>query len=154
MLILSKEIGTVYSNIAVDKKLNLVDVEKSQGHTIIDMGEDYFTDGLPHPMIDPAQRNNRLEKEASMNETGIVLFDCVLGYGSHEDPASTIVKSITQAKSKNPNAIFIGSVCGTDKDIQNRTVQENLLKKAGAIILPTNAQAAKLASILVKKARG
>jgi len=154
MLILSKQIGIVYSNIAVDKKLNLVDVEKSQGHTIIDMGEDYFTDGMPHPMIDPTQRNNRLQKEASMNETGIVLFDCVLGYGSHEDPASTIVKSITHAKAKNPNAIFIGSVCGTDKDFQNRLAQESLLKKAGAIVLPTNAQAAMLASILVKKARG
>lgn len=154
MLILSKELGDVYSNIAVNKKLNLVDVEKSVAHTIIDMGEDYFTDGMPHPMIDPAQRNNRLAKEAKANETGIVLFDCVLGYGSHEDPAAGLAKVIADAKKAKPELTFVGSVCGTDKDPQNRLNQEEKLKKAGAIILPTNAQAATFAAMLMKKARG
>lgn len=154
MLILSKELGDVYSNIAINKKLNLVDVEKSVGHTIVDMGEDYFTDGMPHPMIDPTQRNNRIVREAKETDTGIVLFDCVLGYGSHEDPATGLAKVILEAKKAKPNLTFIGSVCGTDNDPQNRLNQEDKLRKAGAIVLPTNAQAATYASLLLKKARG
>lgn len=154
MLTLSKELGDVYSNIAVNKKLNLVNVEKSVGHSIIDMGEDYFTDGMPHPMIDPTQRNNRLLKEAKEADTGVILFDCVIGYGSHEDPAEGLVRVISEAKKVKPNLIFVGSVCGTDKDPQNRLKQEEKLKRVGAIVLPTNAQAATYASMIMKKARG
>ena len=152
LLILNQKLPNVYSNIAIDKKFNLADPEKSQQNTILDMGEDYFTDGQPHPMIDPNQRGNRIIKDGKDQDTAVVLFDCVLGYGSHEDPAASVVKAINEVKKTRGNSVvFVGSVTGTDRDPQNRLQQEQKLTQAGAIILPTNAQAAEFVVSVVSK---
>ena len=151
-LILKDKVQNLYSNIAIDKKYNLENPELSKENTIIDMGEDFFTDGLPHPMIDPNQRANRIIKDGLDKDTALVLFDCVLGYGSHEDPSNSIVKAINEVKKARGNSIlFVGSVTGTDRDPQNRLDQENKLKKAGALILPTNAQASEFVASFYKK---
>ncbi len=156
MLLLSDTVGKVYSNIAVDKEFVLKNPEESQFHTIVDMGEDYFTDGMAHPMIDPRLRSERIKKEVADLETAIILLDCVLGYGSHEDPANEIVKAIFEANKvlNGREVVYVASVTGTEKDPQIRSKQVKTLETAGVVVLPTNAQAAQYAALLLKSKGG
>lgn len=155
MLLLNKEVGEIYSNIALDKEHMLKDVEVSQNNTLIDMGEDYFTDGAPHPMIDIRQRAERLKREVQDESVAVIILDCVLGYGSHEDPAGALVAAIREAKelSGERHITFIASVCGTGSDIQNREVQEKELREAGVIVMPSNAQASRIAAQILGNLR-
>lgn len=151
LLILNEQLGDVYSNIAVDPAFELKDPELSQGHTVLDMGEDYFTDGRPHPMIDPELRGQRIIKDGLDPQTGIILFDCVLGYGSHDIPEESIIQAIKKVQEKRKDVVFIGSVTGTEKDPQSLARAERSLSETGAFVLPTNAQAAAFAVKVLKK---
>ncbi len=153
MLILKQQLGSVYSNIASDDKYLLKDPEVSFNHTIVDMGEDYFTDGMPHPMIDPRLRSERIKKEMMDADTAILLLDCVLGYGSHSDPAGALVEAIKEGQRTldNKHIVMIASVCGTELDPQIRSAQEEKLRQAGVIVTSTNAQAARLAAYVLSQ---
>jgi len=157
MLIVKKDIDNIYSNISLKGTKELENVEKSEKNTFLDMGDDYFTDGRPHPMIDPRLRVDRIEEEAKDNEVSVILLDLVLGYGSHEDPAGEAVKAIEKARELSEkdgrHITFISSICGTDKDIQDFEEQEKKLKDAGVIVMKSNAQAARLASLIINKSR-
>lgn len=150
-LILKNEGISCYSNIAIDKPYQLTDVWSSKENTLIDMGDDDFTRGRPHPMIDYTLRNKRIIKEAEDKDTAILLLDVVLGYGSHLKPAEDLVPVIQMAKQKNSHLQVICSVTGTNNDPQNREQVMASLQKAGAVVLPTNCDAAMLAACCLKK---
>ena len=120
-----------------------------QKHSILDLGADEFTVGVPHPMIDFNLRNEFIIKTAQDKEVGVVLLDIVLGYGANDDPAGAIVPAIKQAKLINSDLIFIASICGTEEDLQNFEKQKQMLLYAGVILLPTNAMAVKAAVELI-----
>jgi FdrA protein len=153
MKMLGKEGYKIYSNIPLSPKLKLVDVHKSFEHTCIDLGDDDFTVGKPHPMIDPTARVERLPREATDNEVAIILMDFVLGYGSNIDPAGEMLESIINAKQgmKNINKYLcvVGYICGTEGDPQGYRSQSEKLEKAGVILMPSNAQAVKLCSLIL-----
>lgn len=153
LLLLEKSINPIYSNIAINKDNNLKNIETSERNSLIDMGEDYFTDGMPHPMIDMRLRVERIKKEALDIEVAVILLDCVLGFGCHEDPAGALCEAINEARrlAGNRYICFISSVCGTDDDIQNKKEQERKLKDAGVIVMPSNAQAALLSKSILEK---
>ena len=83
------------------------------------MGEDYFTEGKPHPMIDPEARAKRIVVEGNDPETGIILLDCVLGYGSHHYPSESIIKAIRKVRETRNDIVFVCSITGTSKDPQS-----------------------------------
>jgi len=145
----------IYSNIPLAPELRLLDVHKSVEHTCVDLGDDDFTVGKPHPMIDPVARVERLPKEATDDEVAIVLMDFVLGYGSNVDPAGEMLETIKNAKiamkDKNKYLCVIGYICGTEGDPQNYKSQRDKLEKAGVILMPSNAQAVKLTSLILGK---
>lgn len=149
-MVILKELG-VFSNIAKDRDHCLLHAEKSRGNTVIDMGDDYFTDGLPHPMIDFRIRADRIVKEAEDEETAVIMMDCVLGFGAHEDPAGELVRAVGKAREKagDRNICFLASVCGTGRDSQNRRLQEEKLSAAGVLVYPSNARMAKAAVEIV-----
>lgn len=151
ILIAEKVVGHVYSNICTGDYL-LKNVEQSEGHCYIDMGEDYFTDGMPHPMIDTRLRVQRLKKEAQDESVAAIVFDCVIGYGSNEDPAGALAAAIKEARAAagGRHITFIASICGTDGDFQNRAEQQRKLEDAGVIVLNSNAQAGMLAAEIMK----
>lgn len=151
MLIFQKSLNNVYANIAMKESFKLPNPDQSIEHTIVDLGEDYFTDGLAHPMIDPRLRNERLIREANDSSTAVILLDCVIGYGSHENPALEIVQSIKQSKqnSHGKTIDYVASVTGTASDVQSRAKQIAILEDAGVTVLPTNAQAAQYALLLI-----
>ena len=105
------------------------------------MGDDEFTQGRPHPMIDPSLRDARIRDEVADPTTAVVLFDVVLGYGSSADPTAGLLGVIGAAKAKATAAgrtvAFIGYVCGTDLDPQNREQgrgRSQVRRRAGGVV--------------------
>ncbi|NIF22768.1 acyl-CoA synthetase FdrA [Candidatus Pantoea multigeneris] len=127
----------VYSNIHPDPAFRLQDVNQSQGHTFLDFGDDDFTNGKPHPMIDPTNRISRLIQEARDPEVAVIVMDFVLGFGSHTDPVGVMIEAIREAKAiaaadQRPLEI-LGYVLGTDLDTPSLHQQCQLLTDAGVI---------------------
>jgi succinyl-CoA synthetase alpha subunit len=148
-LLLGKTLGNVRSNAPVDPRDRLDDVWTARGHTVIDLGDDVFTRGRPHPMIDHRLRNERLLKEASDPQVGLILFDVVLGYGSHPDPAAEMAPVLREARDKAPDIAFVGFVCGTERDPQGLLQQEARLREEGVLLADCNAAAVRLAAAIV-----
>ena len=94
MMMLSGVGIDVYSNIAWNRRFLLKNPEESRANTCIDMGDDYFTRGKPHPMLEPGMRVPRYLAEASNKDVGILLFDVILGYGCHRDPAGVMAEAV------------------------------------------------------------
>lgn len=121
----------------------------ANGYEVIDLGDDMYTQGKPHPMIDPEVRINKIKEYASDVNTGVILFDCVLGYGSHPDMAgalsSTIKEAIQKAKNEGRELYFVATVCGTEHDPQSYVESTKTLKDSGVIVLDSNAKAVRLA---------
>jgi FdrA protein len=152
MLYLQKNFGNIYSNTPLDKDYKLKDNRISEKDTIVDLGDDEFTKGKAHPMIDPSYRKVRLKNESEDSEVAVILLDVVLGYGSHIDPAGALVESILTAKKefekRKKYLSVIASVCGTEDDPQKLSSQEEKLKTAGVICMPSNYQAVRLAAAI------
>lgn len=131
----------------------ILEAADGQKHTTVDLGEDKFTVGRPHPMIDERLRNERILAAAGDPATAVILLDVVLGYGAHPDPAGALVPAIegaVKAAAKGKRGLaFVASVCGTPADPQGLERQEARLAAAGVLLAPSNAQAARLAAALV-----
>jgi hypothetical protein len=156
MFILKDSVGEVYSNIPLKPKLKLQDLSKGQKHCCIDLGDDYFTKGRPHPMISPELRNRYIVNEADDPEVAVLLLDIVLGYGSHMDMAGALSESIKTAKLKATKRgggylAVVTSVCGTTADPQDYVCQVKKLQEVGAVVMPSNAQAARFAAMIAIK---
>lgn len=128
-------------------------VYKSEHHQIIDLGDDMYTQGTPHPMIDPANRLKALESAASDDEIAVVLLDNVLGYGSHKNMAAqlapAIEKFLAAKKDAGQEVVVLATVVGTDKDVQGYDSQRRILEGAGAVICDTNDQMVRTALNLI-----
>jgi FdrA protein len=146
-ILFSRMIPHVYSNVPVGTARLLKDSLKSEKNTVVDMGEDEFTVGRPHPMIDYSLRNRRISQEANDPETAVILLDIVLGHGSHPDPASELSAVISKARKK---VAVVCSITGTDQDPQRRSEVEKRLRSAGAIVMSSNAAASKLAGQIIR----
>jgi len=133
------------------KRAGVKDIE------VLDLGDDEYTAGKPHPMIDPDARAARIEASGADATVGILLLDVVLGYGSSPDPASPVVAAVAAARATAAAAgrelLVLGSVCGTLGDPQGLARQTALLEGAGIILAPTNAAAARLAAALATGVR-
>jgi FdrA protein len=144
--------GSVLSNAPLKHENQLADSLHSIKHTCVDLGEEEFTVGRPHPMIDNDLRTRRLLQEARDPEVAVIMLDVVIGYGAHPDPASELGPAIRQAKQlANRELIVVASVTGTEQDPKRLSAQVAELKAAGAIVCDSNAAAAKLVAHLVKR---
>jgi succinyl-CoA synthetase alpha subunit len=156
MILLHRLTGAVYSNNQTDPAFILKDPRVSIGHTIVDLGDDVFTVGRPHPMIDPSTRTDRIAAETGDSSIAVVLVDVVLGYGSHEDPAGAMVPFLVEARraaaDKGGYLPVIASVTGTPGDFQGFAGQVAKLEAAGCVVMPSNYRAAILAAKIVEKA--
>jgi FdrA protein len=154
LLVLQDYIPGVYSNAPLDKKFHLKDSLVSLENTLIDLGEDEFTVGRLHPMMDNDLRVRRLEAESNDPEVAVILLDVVLGYGAHADPASELAPAIKKAKDTAQQADrrleIIAVVSGTDEDPQDMQSQIEKLKQAGASVETSNDDAARYAGRLVR----
>jgi succinyl-CoA synthetase alpha subunit len=148
--------GTLAYEAALLLKDAIPDVERRRVHSLLDLGDDEYTVGRPHPMIDFRLRNERIALAADDPGTAVVLLDVVLGYGSHPDPAGELVPVLETARAQAARAgrelIVIGSVCGTSGDPQDLRAQEARLTATGVRLASSNARAARLALRVAREA--
>ena len=148
---------TAYSNAPTAGNDTLKRITLSQDNTIIDMGDDEFTQGRPHPMIDPSLRDARIRQEVDDPATAVVLFDVVLGYGSSLEPVAGLLGVIgtsrAAAKAAGRNVLFICNVCGTDTDPQSRKDIVAGLQAANVLVASSNAEAATWSAMVIAERR-
>ncbi|MEI6308215.1 MAG: acyl-CoA synthetase FdrA [bacterium] len=153
--LLEEGVGPVYSNIHKEKELQLLDPTRSRESSIIDLGDDFFTRGTPHPMIDPSGRAARITQEAEDPEVAVLLLDLVLGYGSHHDPAGAIYSAVVGAKEavrdRGGNLAVIASITGTTGDPQGLQRQRETLERAGCRVMASNWEAAALVERILQR---
>jgi FdrA protein len=155
MFLLSERLGAVASNIPLRVDWGLPAGETFRGHTALDMGADQFTQGRPHPMIDPLLLLRYVTQAAQDRETAVILLDIVLGFCAHPNPAGVYAPVIARCR-KEANAAgwtlpFIVSLCGTEQDPQRRSAQRAQLDAAGALVFESNAVAAHAALSFVDR---
>jgi succinyl-CoA synthetase alpha subunit len=155
ILILRDTLGDIHSNAPLKRTLKLTDPWTSNRNTIVDLGSEEFVEGRLHPMIDPTIRNQRIIQEAKDPTVAVLLLDIILGYGAHPDPAGALIESIIKAKNlakKHERYLpVVTSVCGTKQDPQNLILQEKKLRNAGVVVMPTNAEASRIAGLIVSR---
>ena len=154
MLIASARLGSVRSNIPLQPGWRLPDDLRSDGHLMIDFGDDRLTQGRPHPMIDNSLRAQRLVEEGSDPACGVVLFDVVLGHGAHPDPAAELGPAVRKAReaaaADGRDLAVVVALVGTAADPQGLVRQAEALQSEGASVHLSNAAAARVAVDLVE----
>jgi hypothetical protein len=155
-LILREAGLAVYSNAPLMVEYKLTDPNRSREHTLIDMGDEVFTLGRPHPMIDGALRRQRVLAEYSDPSVAVLLLDFILGFNAAMDPVGEILDAIGEGKRRRQatagHPTIVASICGTDGDAQDLALQSKMLREAGVHLFNSNAKAAAFCSELLKKA--
>ena len=146
MTIASQHIGPIYSNTPLNKEWT-IDAAPSGGHVCLDLGEEEYTDGRPHPMIDSEARIEHLQRQAEDPTVAVILLDIVIGDGAHTDPASLLAP--IAADIVRSGTAMVVYVLGTEQDPQGFESQRTAFRQAGCIVTETAARAALAAAALV-----
>jgi len=156
MKIMQELVGDVRSNVPLKPRLRLPDPHSSRGHACVDFEAAELTRGQ-HPVVDLGPRCERMSKEARDWETAVVVLDVVLGEGAHPDPAGGLAETIADAKKTTERGggylSVVASVVGTPKDPQGLVAQREKLERAEVVVMPSNAQAARMAALIATKGR-
>ncbi|HEY1014114.1 MAG TPA: hypothetical protein VGE07_15485 [Herpetosiphonaceae bacterium] len=136
--------GTLYA----EARLELERLGLAGQCDLTDYGDDQFTRGRPHPMIDWTLRLAELRRIAAEPATAVILLDVVLGHAAHQDPAPLLAPALAEIRQP-----VVAYVCGTDADPQDRRRQAAELAAAGALLADSNLAAAHLAGLLLKEAK-
>ncbi len=147
MTIVSRHIGPVFSNTPLEAGWALP--APPGAHVCLDMGEEEYTVGRPHPMIDPEARLEALRDHGSDPTVAAVLLDVVIGDGAHQDPASMLAPAAAEIVAS--GAAVVAYVLGTDRDPQGFEQQRSIMREAGCVVAETNARAALAAAALVNR---
>jgi FdrA protein len=149
LVILSGILGPVYSNTPIRKGWGLPAPDGA--HVCLDLGEEEYTKGRPHPMIDPEARIEHLRVEGARPDVAVVLLDVVLGYGAHDDPAGRLAPVCADIRAGGHGPAVVAYVLGTDNDPQGLAAQRKTLADAGCIVPPTAGRAALAAAALATR---
>jgi FdrA protein len=121
---------------------------------LVDLGDDEFTRGRPHPMLDPDARAAHVRRAGEASDVGVLLLDLVLGRAVHPDPATPLAAAIRDARrsaaSGGRHLAVVASIVGTDADPQGLRRQAATLEAAGVEVLPSNAEAARFAALVTR----
>lgn len=140
-------------NVAADAQHHHGMMLDAAGHQIIDLGDDFYTVGRPHPMIDPALRNQLITDLGSQPQVRVLLVDVVIGYGATADPAASLVQAWQKAcvaRDIDQPLFAIATVTGTEGDPQCRSLQIATLEDAGIAVVSSLPEATLLAAELIR----
>jgi len=138
----------VGGTMATEAKIIATALLGSEGHTFVDFGDDQYTTGRAHPMIDPTLRLEHLARAADDPQTAVLLLDVVLGHGAEADPAALLAPAIAGVRRP-----VVVAVVGTAADPQGLDRQVRTLADAGAEVHLSNARATRRAAELLGAAR-
>lgn len=154
MRAMQEKIGGIYSNCPLSPELKLKNSGISEKNTVIDYGEEEFTLGRPHPVIDPMVRKPAVLREAYDPEVAVLLMDFILTPPGHSDPAGFLIedikKAMSLAESRGGRLAVVASVLGTDADFQDAEKQRQKLRDAGVLVCETNYRAGLLAGEIIR----
>jgi len=122
-------------------------------HRMLDFGDDEYTRGRAHPMIDPTLRNEAIVQAGRDPRIGVMLLDFILGFGAHADPARAALPAISEAlaaaRADGRELGVVAHVVGTEQDPQTLSRQEATLRSARVQVFGSNFEAARAAALLV-----
>jgi FdrA protein len=145
LTLLGRSLGPVWSNTPIDERYGLP--APAHASVCLDLGDEQFTAGRPHPMIDPEARVEMLHELAHDADVAVILLDVVLGHGAHPDPAGVLAPVCRQLhRAGGPQAVAY--VLGTDGDPQGYVDQVRTLVDAGCLVTQTAARAAHTAAAI------
>jgi len=152
MVIAAETLGPIWSNVPLRPEWTLAPRSSPGGHVMVDLGDDEYTVGRPHPMIDFGPRMSLIAAEAADSACRVLLLDVVLGHGAHPDPSAELGPAIRAARAarETPLSVIV-SLVGSPHDPQDLIRQAMALQDAGAWSYSSNAAAARHA---VRVARG
>ena len=148
MTIATQHVGPIYSNTPLDKRWTIA-AAPANGHVCLDLGEEEYTKGRPHPMIDTEARTEHLLRQAKDPTVAVVLLDVVIGDGAHADPASLLAPVAAQVVRSGVAVVIY--VLGTERDPQGFDAQRAAFRRVGCIVAETAARAALAATALVRR---
>ncbi|HEY5879995.1 MAG TPA: hypothetical protein VIU11_13875, partial [Nakamurella sp.] len=143
LVILGRTIGEVRSNTPIIPAWGLP--APAGSHQCLDLGEEEYTRGRPHPMIDPQARIELLERHSADPAVAAIILDVVLGYGAHPDPASILAPACAKVMAGGGPQV-VAYVLGTDEDPQGYPRQRDRMVEAGCIVTETAARASLVAA--------
>lgn len=149
MTVMTSRLGRIYSNVPLHRECSLP--APPGAHVCLDLGEEEFTKGRPHPMMDPEPRAELIATQAARPEVAVILVDVVLGYGAHPDPASVLAPACAEAAAHSDGPAVVAYVLGTDRDPQDRAGQCSQMQGAGCLLAPTSARAALMAAAIAAR---
>ncbi len=153
LLVFKELFGEAFSNTPLSHRFELDDPGASKENSVVDMGDEFFTSGRAHPMIDPTLRRLRILHEAKDRSVAVIMLDIVLGYGSSPDPGGALKGAIEDAKSmvkkRGGELVVMAHVCGTDADPQPLREQSEKLSNAGVALFTSNALMAAASALVV-----
>jgi FdrA protein len=145
LTLLERWLGPVWSNTPLDGAHHVP--APGGAHVCLDLGEEEYTKGRPHPMIDAAARLDFVAEVGGRADTAVVLLDVVLGHGGHDDPAAVLAPACAAlAHADGPRVVVY--VLGTEGDPQGRERQRQAFRDAGCLVAPTGARAALAAAAI------
>jgi len=147
--LLHQLVGPVYSNTPIDKQWGLP--APPGAHTCLDLGEEEYTKGRPHPMIDPEARIDLMREAGADPTVAVILIDVVLGYGAHPDPAALLAPVAREVMSAGQGPQVVAYVLGSDGDPQGLAGQREVLRAAGCVVPATAARASLAAAALATR---
>lgn len=148
LLGLQTSLFPILSNVPITAEQRLADAAlrgvepMPRAHAVLDLGDDTFTQGRLHPMMDNDLRLRRLRQEAADTDVGLILLDVVLGEGAHPDPAGELAPAIARILAERTDLEVWVILVGTDQDPQQRDEQASRLIAAGAKIFDDTTAAA------------
>jgi FdrA protein len=141
-------LGPVYSNTPLDSAFGLP--APAGSHTCLDLGEEEYTKGRPHPMIDPEARIALLREQRTDPDVAVVILDVVLGYGAHDDPAGELAPVCAEITA-NGGPVIVVYVLGTEADPQGFDEQRQAFTDAGCVVTDTAARASLAAAAIASR---
>ncbi len=154
----SEHLGEVRALSGFGPVLPLEMWDKSDGHSVIDLGDERFTQGRPHPMIDFSQRIDRLEQECSDPSTAVILMDVMLGSNAEMQPAAMLIpaiRSVSDQAAVSGRALgVVLYLCGTEGDPQGIAQQEKLFRDAGCFVYHDHTEAVYAAAWIARHSGG
>jgi FdrA protein len=145
LVVLDGIVGDVWSNVPLRHELHVP--APADAHVCLDLGEEEYTKGRPHPMIDPQARVDMLREVAADEHVAVVLMDVVLGHGSHADPAGELAAACRELHDRG-GPVVVTYVLGTEQDPQGLERQRATLREAGCLVTETAGRAALAAAAI------
>ena len=132
------------------------DLRDGAAPLILDVGDDFYTRGRPHPMVDQTGRVAMIETTLLEPSVGMLLLDLMLGDGAHPDPGPEIARAVAETRASRPGdgPVVVCSVSGTRDDPQGLAQQIEVLEAAGIHVEPTGARAATWAALALGGQQG